>query len=368
LGFGLASYAHTAKQFTPAAEGAIARYRSRMGIAHSEYLQYAAEIGLPATLLLFALAGYLFHRAVRNAVHCSDDSRPIHEAAILSAAGIGAHGLIDNNWTVPVMAAVLVVFSLADSVPRRQWNFRYALPPRAAGAATIMIGLLIFLHSTFVPWLGLYFIHAGHRAHLERDFDTAESFHRMAVAIIPDHPVFLDTTGVLYLDMYRTTREQRFLDSADHFLDAAIVADPYADEPRRHKERALFERLTGDAAKDRQVHAHIIQVDRDLLRIDPFDPFTRKNLAEALYHSGLRREAKQEMMKTIEVEPNFVPAYARLAEWYRQEGDMDRSSELEKQATSIRTRYEHVEPAERYEALLLGRLDADMKQAAVISQ
>jgi tetratricopeptide (TPR) repeat protein len=328
FGVGLGDYAHASKPFTPAAEGAISRYRSRMGIAHSEYLQYAAEIGLPAALLLFGVMGYLFRQAQRNASHSSDDSRPAQEAAVLTAAAICGHAVIDNNWTTPVMAAGLVAFSMADSLPVRKWEFRFAVHRRALAAAGFSMGLMLYLHSTFIPWLGLFFIHSGHRAQLAGNLEAAESLQRMATAVSPDHSGFLDMTGMLYLKMYRTTRDQKYLDFADHFLQAASNADPKADEPRRHIEQALMARLTGNSKDDRPIHLRLVEADREVLRVDPFDPFVRKNLAEALYQSGSRSEAERELLNAIEIEPNFVPAYTRLAEWYSEEGDLTRSAEF----------------------------------------
>jgi tetratricopeptide (TPR) repeat protein len=337
-----------------------------MGIAHSEYLQYAAEVGLPTALLLVAMAAYLFNRAARNASLAGVTDRAIQEAAILSAAGIGSHALIDNNWTVPVMAAGLVVFSLADSLPRRKWGLNLVFPRRAAVAGLIMAGLMLYMHSTFIPWLGLHFIHAGHRERLAGNLEAAESLSRMGVAVIPDHPGFLDTTGTLYLDMYKSTREEKYLEFADHFLASANAAAPNADEPRRHLEMALIERLTGNPLDDILVHRRIAEVDRDLLRIDPFDPFIRRNLAEALHNSGFAEEAEQELTHTIEIEPNFVPGYLRLAEWCELRGDTDRARSLRERAEAITALFENVEATERYEALLLGRMDPALKQAEMI--
>jgi hypothetical protein len=71
-------------------------------------------------------------------------------------------------------------------------------------------------------------------------------------------------------------------------------------------------------------------------------------------------------MKAIEVEPNFVPAYLRLAEWHDLAGDAAQSRAFLERANRIIARYEHVVPSERYEALILGRSDPAVKQAEVL--
>jgi O-antigen ligase len=46
-GVGLGHFAYVAKLFTPGVENTIGHYRRYPNIAHSEYLQYIAEIGVP---------------------------------------------------------------------------------------------------------------------------------------------------------------------------------------------------------------------------------------------------------------------------------------------------------------------------------
>src|SRR5205814_1132295 len=81
LGVGLGRYYYVSKLFTPAVDGAIGRYRKWPNIAHSEYLQYIAELGIPIALLMFAAGAYLFRQAWRRAATVAPDSRIFQEAA-----------------------------------------------------------------------------------------------------------------------------------------------------------------------------------------------------------------------------------------------------------------------------------------------
>jgi O-antigen ligase len=368
LGVGLGQYNHVSKKFTAPVEGSVARYLKRPGIAHSEYLQYAAETGLPAALLLFGTAGYLLWTAAWKTRFCSAESRAIQEAAILVAVAIGTHALVDNNWTVPVMAVGLIVFSLADCLPKGNWKFRFPVLSRTALVAAAMITVVVLAHSILIPGLALYFNERGHRAYLAKDLHSAEAWHRAAAAIVPDQSVFLDNAGLAYFDMYMTGGDRKYLDFAQTFFRAAMEANPNADEPRRHMESALIQRLTGQVKRDKTVHLSLIELDREILRIDPFNPFVRKNLAEALYNSGSHNEAEQEMLRTIEAEPNYVPAYLRLADWYQEKGRMKESATYRNRAIDIVSRYQNVQMAERYEALLLGRPDPQMNQGQAVQQ
>ena len=91
LGTGFGQFVHVSKRFAFPMEGQVARYMVRLGMAHSEYLQHAAELGIPAAVLLFSLLGYLLHLAWKRAPMAWPDYRCFQEAGLLTAAGIGAH-------------------------------------------------------------------------------------------------------------------------------------------------------------------------------------------------------------------------------------------------------------------------------------
>ena len=107
LGSGFGEYYNVSKRFAFPVEGLVARYLKRAQIAHSEYLQYAAETGVPATVLLLSLLGYLIYLAWKRAENSGAEYRCFHEAAIFTAVGIGTHALADNWQLLCLTAGVL---------------------------------------------------------------------------------------------------------------------------------------------------------------------------------------------------------------------------------------------------------------------
>jgi O-antigen ligase len=96
LGVGFAQFYHISKRFTLPVDGVVARYMKRAQMAHNEYLQHIAELGIPAALLLFALLGYLVYLTTKRSKTVWAEFRCFHEAALLTAAGVGTHALVDN--------------------------------------------------------------------------------------------------------------------------------------------------------------------------------------------------------------------------------------------------------------------------------
>lgn len=355
FGVGLGQYVYVSRRYAPALEsGSVARYEQRPGIAHSEYLQYAAETGLPATLLLAGLMAYLMFLAIRRSRACSAESRAIQEAAILSAAGLASHAVVDNNWIVPVMAAGIVVFALADVLPHRETPLEFKWTSATKVAAAVIL-VTIYFHSTVIPALGLWFNQQAYRAFAVNDLNKAESEYETAADILPLHSPFLDERGKLCLARYEQTQDPRWLRTAEDFFAQASDANPDFVDPLRHLERALILSLTGDAGRDARIHPEIATVDRSILRVDPFDPFIRKNLAEALYRDGRRKEAEEELERAVQIEPNYVPAWLTLAKWENEAGDFQNADQFTRKATDILMKYRDLKTAEPYELLLLGR-------------
>jgi len=353
LGVGLAKYYYVSKLYTPAVDGTIARYPRWANIAHSEYLQYAAELGLPIAFLMFAIGMFLFKSMWQRAETIAPESRVFQEAAILAAAGLGIHALVGNNWTVPVIAAGLAVISMADLLPfeertRFQWT-----PVRMASAG--LFGFAVYFQAVLLPSVGLYFNEAGHQAYLAGNFVRAEMMHRLAVGFIPGDPLLLDNLGTVYFDEFTNDRNPNLLDRAEMLFQESISLNSRFDLPAGHLESVLFLRLSGNLAKDRPIHERIVAVDSARMRANPYNSFTRSNLAEALHNLGRNQEAMDELRKCVEIEPNYVQAYMRLAQWEDEAGNHQGAENDRRNANSIVTQYKNQTNLDPLEARLLDR-------------
>jgi O-antigen ligase len=360
-GVGLGYFSYVSKLFTPAAESTIARYRKYPNIAHSEYLQYMAEIGIPGALLLFGLGAGLYAIAWRRGGTTTAANSVVQESALLAAAGLAVHALVDNNWTVPVMAAGLAVISQADLLPHLEDRAR-PLTSAVWRNAFALLFIAVWLDAAVISGIGLYFNEVGHKAHLARDFQLAERNHRLALAVIPNHPVLLDNLGIVYLDEFIETKKPEYLDRAEFAFADAMGQNPHFDVPAGHLENVLMQRLTFDPQKDAGIHKKIIEVDQHLLKVNPFNPFIRKNLAEAFYNLGDRNQACEQLLKAIEIEPNYVPAYLRLAEWYEEAGRHEESDKYRSQAIQVVNFYKDKTSLDPFEDMLLGRPPAATQQ------
>jgi O-antigen ligase len=78
--------------------------------AHNDYLELAAELGVPAAVILFALLVYTIARSTRAALRVpSHRDRAIAFGAIAGAGALLVHGAVDFNLYIPANALVFAV-------------------------------------------------------------------------------------------------------------------------------------------------------------------------------------------------------------------------------------------------------------------
>jgi O-antigen ligase len=353
LGVGPDRYQHVARRFRFPEEGTIGRFSKRQSIAHSEYLHYAAEAGIPAALLIVALILY-FVRTLARHRGPSPPAMFLEQAALLAIVGVGLHAGVENNFEPPVVFALLVTVALASATVVTSTPIRFPASTKGLAALSVLI-VGAYVESSLSPSIAYYYNNEGNKKQVAQQFAEAELDHRFAVTLQPRDPVLLTNLGIAHKFQYLQTGDAHMLDVADSFYSRATEANPYFLHPRQELTDVLVLRLTGETDRDFNVHRRLIGANQSMLDLDPFLPFTRTNLAEALYRSGDRRRAYEELLKTLEMEPNYVPGYKRLAKWYAEDGNLERSRLLLDKAVSIEREYSDLQDVTDYEAIILGR-------------
>lgn len=346
LGVGPGRYDEVARRYRPAVEGGIARYMKRQAIAHNEYLHYAAEAGIPAAVVLLILIGCGITSLWKG--------RTVHDrAAVLAVAGVGAHGLVDNVFTVPVLVATFLTVATAPALLTDERK----VPALGAGwprvfAATALATLVLM--STLAPALAFELNRLGLRALGEGNTQRAIQLHRFALAARSSEASLMSNLGTALFAEFRESGDLHTLDMAEAYFRRASEASPDLLEPRLQAVVALVARLEGDPLADRPAHAEIARAGSEALRVDPFMPMVRKNLAESLYQTGRHEDAMRELETALGTEPHFVPGYLRLAEWLETDGNAVEALRLRSEAAAIAARFAGESNLTDYERMLLG--------------
>jgi tetratricopeptide (TPR) repeat protein len=278
---------------------------------------------------------------------------PMERAAMLAGFGVALHALVDNVWTAPVAAAALATLALASSRLTAVRSLPYPLSGRGPAVAGVALALF-FYSSSLAPGLAYHLNGSAQAHHARGRIEEAVSVQRLAVALRPNDALMLSNLGVYYKDLYVTNGDLKTLDAAGAYFLRAIEANPAFLAPRQERANQTLARLSGDPARDRPVQRELIETYEGMLELDPYLPFALRNLAEAHYWTGRADLAAQDLARAIEVEPNYVGAHLRLADWSEAAGDAGLAGRLRAEAQSIVERYPDAGNLNEYESLLLG--------------
>jgi tetratricopeptide (TPR) repeat protein len=173
--------------------------------------------------------------------------------------------------------------------------------------------------------------------------------------LAPNHPLLLANLGTMYVDRFARTGDAHWLDAADAFFSRAVNLNPDHIVALRQRHVVLSLKLNAATKEPNTGYAsQLIQNSREILRVDPISVFVRRNLAESLYSSGQQAEAFEELRRAIDLEPNFVPAYRRLADWHEAAGRLSESQSLRREADRIMAELGNSKNMNGYEIDLLG--------------
>ena len=345
LGVGFGQFFHLSKRFTLPVEGTVARYMKRAQMAHNEYLQHIAELGFPAALLLFALLGYRSTQLGKRAQSAWPDFRWFHEAALLTAAGVGTHALVDNCWTIPVTASGLVVLALADPLPLRKKMapHRWSKPQLAfAGAAIAIVYVVAIAHSR----------HRACTTTMKATRHTIVTTSRppsatisAAIAVFRTHPLFLDNLGMVYLQQFTENgrseaariRKEVFPPCYRGESSVAGSTRPYgngADALSEREIRSTIGIFTSKSFKSTRSFSRSIRLFRSLERISPARTTVSDSLITPCW--SCKRQSN--------TNPTTSRDIFRCRTWYTERGDAVAGQRYMATAMDIVNRYRNFKP------------------------
>jgi putative inorganic carbon (HCO3(-)) transporter len=260
---------------------------ARYDHAHNDYLESAAEWGVPAALLFW---GFILRRFYRSAYLFFLLRDPWRRGVALGCAGaifsILVHSLVDFNLQIP---ANLMVFGMI-------LGLAWSLEPSASGVKTIWIRAVLALFLLFAGWRVADPWRAAWIAHTR---PTVEGLH-MAAQVDPEASVFPFRLGLAYRDL----PEIQDLARSRDYLERATLLNPYNWRYRR--ELAQLYELSDLTAEAEQAFLAAV-------RLSPRSGTYRWRLANFYLRKGALEQAVAQLeVALIADQTLFEPAFGML--------------------------------------------------------
>ena len=308
FGFGPATFADVYPSFRP-----LSFWNTYNPFAHNEFLQVAAECGLPSLFLVLLLLWALlraFWPAVFRRSASSDPHQASAELAFYLVLFEVVHNSVDftfHEWSHRLVLMGFVTYALRGKKTEDDLKaqFQFSRPAFTAG--------WILLASFVVAVLGL----GGERDYLARLYDhlsvgrqnsgdlpRAESYARQSLNLNPVNWDPWNTLGAIEdaraaSEPDPAAREKHF-NLADGYFQKAVQCSSYAYEPRENRIQSMVKRGRLSEALDLQ---------NQLISQGPQLPANETDLAGILLKMGRPKEALAPAQKLIDLYPYYLPGY-----------------------------------------------------------
>ncbi len=264
--------------------------------AHNSYLQYLAELGIPAGLLMWVLLGMFWRRSWVVAGRAARRELPLQDMAFLAGTtAVLVHAMVDFPLSHPVTSVFIWT-----------WVGAVSHPGRAVAATS---GTVNDPNRRIRALLGLLVV------------------------------AYLSLVGV---QGYRTLAAYRLAGEAAHFVsgeqcDKALpAADAAFSLAPEHYLVWQYSVLTSSFC-DKALRGRYLAAERVLER-DPNHPYALLVKANALYQAGQLEPAASLYQRLIELLPLRMSGYLGLANVRRLQGQTGLADEYYARARKIRTR------------------------------
>ncbi|HEA47402.1 MAG TPA: hypothetical protein ENH97_03220, partial [bacterium] len=380
LGTGMGTYGIIFKRHKipiPLNNETIARYGMSARFAHNEYLQIAAETGLPSLVIFLWIITLIFRTGLRTLTKVTQlPSYPVTQLkepanrqtgkpanrqtgqlanwqnyliiGLLSGlTGLLLHSLVDFVLRPPATDILFIYF--AALIMRYQQtgklaNWQTGKPithhpdtlfshlyhsPLIRGSLIICITLILTAQVT-LPLIAYRHYRKGIDYQKEKAFDRAISSYLIAQRLEPTNDRYHKNLGDLYRHLALVSKEERrfWLEKATREYEKMVLLSPRDSHYRRDLGVIYWLASQG---KDRLLINKSIAQFRESLKVDPTFPFSSCALGIIYAKIGWEDEAIEKFARTVYYEPNYVEARYNLAILYSKKGSYNRAlSEYEK--------------------------------------
>jgi tetratricopeptide (TPR) repeat protein len=371
FGIGLGLYQYTYPQYAFPIEERMFRYGKTAQTPHSEFLQMAIELSVASVACMGLGVLTLFrttHQILRSRVRRS--TRSVVAGSTAGTVVILTQAAVDSNLHEPGVTILLVLFVAIilalHRLLQRQVKRDFVIQLHGRGL-WVTIGMLLIC---VLGWqvVRLAAAHAAYESgsdFMRRGaFESAVEQYRQAVNLDAGKALYHSALAGAYLAMYdrhgNAAAAQRTIDEFQTALDlnpldgrlAGLLADAYA------RFAGSLRVPTPDASiQRRQWIIKAIELSERASRQEPMSfryPFQR-----AHYHLQLKETERSLMMirRTLEIEPNFLPARELLIHLYLDTGAIEAARSEYEQIILRRLRYASWDRDVREEQFLQINLD-----------
>lgn len=370
FGVGLGLYQYTYPRNAFPIEGRVARFGHAAQTPHSEYVQIAVELGVPA-ILVFGWGIALVLGEMRRALagRLTRRQRGLVVGASGAWASIMVHAAVDSNLHEPSIVIILILCTaILLSVKRlsqpglrdRTMLIRHPI----AWGVCAAVGLV--LAATLVARLGVAWLafEAGSRALEQKNHERAVEYLGQAVELDPGKALYHSSKAAAHFQLFQQSRSPGDLAVVVDELKRESLLNPLSARPFKILGDIYGADASGtaDAGRRRALLRQAVAAYEQVIEREPFNPHHRLELGRLYLALADGEQAERMVLGAVEMEPNFLPGRLWLATQYAK---TDRLGQAKQEYEEIleRQRYYSSWSVEGYEKSFL---NVDVRELAAL--
>jgi O-antigen ligase len=359
-GVGIGTYGEYFEQYRFPTENWIARYSKTTDLAHNEFLQVGAELGIPGFILAIALVVWIFRYGLQQRT-----SSKTKESLLITLLAIFIQSLVNSVFHSPaisITAVVLLVLLLHEPSNRetliagnveRENNFTH--PDVSTSLRfrifAFLLSFCLWTVVIFYPFLGhFYYLKAQELLDQGKPLEAIGKLNR-ALAYVPIHPYYHDLLGNLYTQAFKNHPDwEAFYGGVKEFSEA--IRWNSREAQFYYHRAALYIELARRLLPTEQTLLKGITDYQQAIALSPFDPFLRYNLAYLYFKMKQYSKAHEQVKKALDLEPNFIGGYDLLSKILSALGEEEAAIQKMEMARSLARQFK----PESYNSLYLKNL------------
>lgn len=332
IGWGADTFRLLFPMFKPAEYVAVAGYLSVADNVHNYPLQLTSGIGIPGTLLMYGLIGWVLVRSARTVFsRGSGMSRMLIAALWAAVAGYVVHllfGLSVTGSTIFLWLSMGLLLSLS-ATERQIGTHRWG-----AVAATVVVAVVLLAGVANIRFIMADNAYLKGRL-VSQGIERVEMIER-AIELNPYNDMYRLELGVAWQDLFRASAQAyaqsvasgspdaQARSAAEQTLQNAITGynDMIEFVPEEYDTYVFLTNLYNEAGAylDAAYYADAVEIGLRGVEVEPFGPAVRVQLASAALSLGQTDVAIEHLEMATSLDPNFVQAFASLGDAYRVAG------------------------------------------------
>ncbi len=298
LGYGIGSFASVFPAYNFPVD-APARYQMQADFAHNEYLQAAAELGIPGFGALLVLLFFIFRNIPKNREHKKNWAA--ETGAYFALCGIALHSMVDFNLHLPgIFFTAAALASIAV--------------PEKGSISTLPKEALVFTKVHYFPALILTAVIFSMAIRPAVSYYAKQKWQKTAGISLLDMAILAEpfNADTLYQKGIYEEKTGKFKDALSCFEKASVYS-------KYHTLSLLHAARTGAKLNNPELAEEYYRL---ALKSNPYRAFTLFEYAGFLIDKTGGYTAAEGMLKTaLEYEPNYAAARHNLALVYKAKGN-----------------------------------------------